>query len=839
MVDIATVIADWPGKSPAIEGGPRHSAVYHMLDVAAVAELLLESHTFPTALRQAMLQLICLHDLGKISCEFRDMLIGTRNKQTLKHWIRSDLLMRLHDREVLAANIGGKFDVRRQLYAAVSGHHGQPPDDDYDRYMRFRRNIDVESQDASRVLIDAVAECWPGASLKNLNLDEARRLSWWLAGLTTVADWVGSNTDWFQPLAPDASFAEYLSIARKNARNAVDVSGLRRTQPSTGQIFEFDPRPMQQICSEAVLPNGPTIAVIEDETGAGKTEAALMLAYRMIVAGKGDGLFIALPTMATADAMFTRIRGIATRLLDQPSLVLAHGKSALSAEFRNLVGMKYTGNDVTCASWLVDSRRKALLAQIGVGTVDQALMAALPCRYSTMRYWGLCSKILIVDEVHELGDPYMQAELCALLEGHAIRGGSAILMTATLPKILRSSLVKSFMKGANSDAFHLSVQYDMFPVLGLFGKEKQNVQAVASPIVRRKAVRVERIENAASAVQTLLEASQKGAACVWVRNSVDGAIQAVEELHSKGLDAELLHARFAACDRKSKELSVISTFGKGGNNREGRVLIATQVVESSLDLDFDVMVSDLAPIAALAQRAGRLWRHMDVRPEHSRPVREPLLSVLAPDPNEVEDEHWLREVLDRGSFVYPIADQWRTARLLFRSGYIDSSHDLGSLIESVHGAEAIPVPPALENAECKEYGEHLVRRHQGEHNVVKWDVGYLDGAKGLPDLEFPTRLGVEQRVLTLALEHETGSLKPWAGDTGADDELWTLSEVSGTRRRLDELNLPDQDSPTIRDAVISWPKWKQRVVRLCPVSNNGVICNGLRYDRHFGLRFDS
>ena len=210
---------------------------------------------------------------------------------------------------------------------------------------------------------------------------------------------------------------------------------------------------MQEACSAVALRDGPMLAVIEDETGAGKTEAALILAQRMMAAGKGRGLFFALPTMATADAMFLRNRDCIAGMFDRgPSLTLAHGRAGLSVGFRDLIGRERANPDEPgCSDWLAEDRRRALLADVGVGTIDQALLAVLPTRHSCLRLYGLSSKILIVDEVYEMGDPYLQELLVTLLRIHAAMGGSAILLTATLPLGLRARLVAAFEEGAGRE----------------------------------------------------------------------------------------------------------------------------------------------------------------------------------------------------------------------------------------------------------------------------------------------------------------------------------------------------------------------------------------------------
>ena len=826
---------DWPGKSPVDAGLPAHPAVYHMLDVAAVAERLIAPFAFAPPLRQALVLLVALHDLGKISDTFRAMLAGAP-AQGPQHWELTEVLLHKNDAD-LAARLGGDADVRWQLYAAAAGHHGRPPDlaigalPKPARVREFGKAMHHvgSGADPAAAAIGAFCDLWPGASLDALDLAAATRLSWWLPGLCACADWIGSNTRWFTAQAPGLSLSDYLAQARQVAAVAVAKAGLGGTVVQPGPLFDFALRPMQAACTALPLPDGPMLAVIEDETGAGKTEAALILAHRMALAGKGRGLYFALPTMATADAMFRRSAQILGRIFAAPTLTLAHGRAGLSAEFRDLVAGDARGeDDPSCTDWLAESRRRALLADVGVGTIDQALMAVLPVKHQALRHFGLSSKILIVDEVHEMGEAYIAKELERLLQMHREGGGSAILLTATLPLSLREKLLANY--GGKND----SPAYPALTVAG--GAALTGFAPDPRPV--KGPVAVARVETADAAVKRLLMAAGQGAACVFVRNSVDGAIAAREALLARGISARLLHARFALCDRKRIEAEVLATVGKAGRGRAGFVLVGTQVLESSLDLDFDVMVSDIAPIAALIQRAGRLWRHMEERPAATRPVPAPVLQVLSPDPASVTDDRWLQGTLGRGAWVYDLADVWRTAKVLFAAGRIEAPQGLRALIEAVHGPGAETVPEVLARAETVSLGKAAAARTQAVHNLVDLSRGYRDGGGASPDTRYPTRLGGPSRTLVLARRVADG-LVPWA--EGADlspAEAWALSEVSARAGRLDALPLPDQTLPEIAAVLRDWPDWKRAEVRLCPVEADGTICAGLRYDRDCRLVFE-
>lgn len=816
--------ARWPGKSPD-NAGTRHSAILHMLDVAAVAEVL--APPLPAPLRAVFVLFAALHDLGKINAAFRAMLETALPQAAGAHWEVTEALLDHFD-DVFAAQLGADEFVRFELYAASAGHHGRPsvkdPQRDRGRASRdFRRMLDAAGPQAladAQQVVEVFLSLWPEARLGALTQREAQVISWQINGLITVADWVGSNSEWFPAQAAASDLATYLTSARVRAAEAVRLAGLAPAAAAADPLFSFAHRPMQAACAETPLPEGPMLALIEDETGSGKTEAALILAQRMLTAGKASGLYIALPTMATADAMFARIADILPRLFPGgPSLTLAHGRAGLSDRFRDLRQARALNPDEPGPTdWLADSRRRALLAQVGVGTIDQALMAAVKAKHACLRQFGLSRSILIVDEVHEMGDPYMGRLLETLLHLHAAQGGSAVLMSATLDLGLRDRLIAAFEAGAGRAA--APVPSRAYPVLTVPGVAAPAVPASPSA---RGAVAINRLESAEQSLFQLAEAAAKGAACLWVRNAVDEALAAVRALRARGVPADLLHARFTLHDRKRHEGKCLETYGKTRDPRPGRVLVATQVVESSLDLDFDVMVSDLAPMASLIQRAGRLWRHMDRRPAQGRPVPAPVLHVLSPDPARVESDRWAAEVLGQGAHVYPLPLIWRTAQALFAAGEIRAPEGLRDLVEAAH-ADA-PLPEVLERAGIRATGEGMAARAHAGQNIIGFADGYRTGASGAGDRDFPTRLGQPQEGLVLMRDGA-----PWSGGMWSL-EAAQLSEVSASAVRLGRLPLPESAPPK------GLPDWLVTSRRFVAVEGD-KICHGLSYDPEFGLIFD-
>ncbi|MEM1115558.1 MAG: CRISPR-associated helicase Cas3' [Bacteroidota bacterium] len=485
-----------------------------------------------------------------------------------------------------------------------------------------------------------------------------------VAGFVSVADWFGSNADSF-PLAPKVtSRTEAEAYVRrhrdeKTAQRALQSAGLIgqfRTEPTTfGALFTPDgepawaPRPgFQKAACDIAFgeASGAEIAVVEAPMGLGKTEIALWLAARAIVRGTADGIYDALPTQATANAAYGRVQRVAERIADGDlALTLAHGAKRFSAEHRALrrafaspstsAGDVAAPAEVVAPSWLQPSKR-ALLAPIGVGTIDQALLAVMGVRHGFVRLFALARKVVVIDEVHA-HDAYTGALLRHLLAWLGALGTKVILLSATLPASLRVSLLAAYGLADADEA------PDAYPRL-IHARQGSDPHAVVDPrpdAERREddtTVSVEPVEpsddgpeaRTAAGVAWVQARLAKSGCVAWIRNTVREAQDAAHALGEAGAPVELLHARFARHDRNQIEADLLRRLGPDASDRpECLVVVATQVIEQSVDLDFDAMLSDLAPADLLLQRAGRLWRHerpAAVRQGHD----EPVLGVLLP-----------------------------------------------------------------------------------------------------------------------------------------------------------------------------------------------------------------
>ena len=366
------------------------------------------------------------------------------------------------------------------------------------------------------------------------------------------------------------------------------------------------------------------------------------------------------------------------------------------------------------------------------------------------------------------------------------------------------------------------------------------VSPVSAASDQRRQVKIQQITTQDEVYSLAKHFAEQGAAVAWIRNAVDDAIAAARELKSRGVETKLLHARFTIADRLEKEKTLRQTFGKDGmrqQDRKGKVVVATQVIEQSLDVDFDVMISDLAPIGSLIQRAGRLWRHKNVISATNRPMDAPVLHVLSPTPDEYSKEKWLSEVMPRGQYVYNRATQWRTAKAIFDMGILCEPEGVRSLIEAVHGVDPITVPEGLKETDMDGEGEEMAKRGRAGVILLKPE-GHFDqfDELGSDDSErFMTRLGEPQTTLILAKESKDGCLVCHSGSE------WVESEVSMAERSLgdgiiEQLKDLEEKSDKVQHIKREWPRSRREHTLMVIVENDGKLCDGLRYSREYGLQ---
>lgn len=761
------------GKAKPIGDIQWHPLAYHGLDVAATVTVYLQKRprllerfagllglTHPQTLRLVQF-LAAVHDLGKFSWQFQSkhptlfalLFPGEKLRAESKPHAPLGLGVLVAWLQERAYPNLGDAPALKCLVNAACGHHGQPVD-----CKTFGAGLGA-AQEYLNAMHEMFEPVWPALDDR---ADAVREASWLLAGLFAQCDWVGSSQHFFPYTAPLHSPAEYFCLALQRAERAITELRLECATPASSVGFEqlfplfARPSPLQSHCDTVSLgPPGSVLYLLEDETGAGKTEAALTLAARLLASGYGQGVLMALPSQSTADALYKRLLPLARKLFAPqatPSMVLAHGGGKLFLSQLAQSSPELASISEQLCSWAQDNNKSALLADFGVATIDQVVMGVLATRHTAMRQLGLLDKVLIVDEVHAC-EPYLLALLEQVLTRHATRGGSAILLSATLPAAARTRLIAAFRRGVGGGpAPALASDYPLATCV-----TRTQFEQVA--IAAAKASRTLRLEpvDEARAYGLIEEWLGQGKCVALFKNTVKSAQAAYRHFAERFPgQVTLVHARYAARHRGENDASLLERFGpqSGAATRRGQLVIATQVGEQSLDLDFDEAVSDLAPLDALLQRFGRRRRHARDRDGHRNPTEQRGDSpawVIMPSP---ESARFFEELPFGTTQVYYMRGVLRrTARIVAEVREIVVPAGVRAAVDDAYNEEdgdATAVRARDEHAQ----GRRMADTGQARLNALKFDAGYDPAAGEFSDRAASvTRLGAESLRVVLCDEN--------------------------------------------------------------------------------------
>ncbi|MFE6304644.1 CRISPR-associated helicase Cas3' [Nocardiopsis sp. NPDC057823] len=745
--------------------GSRYPYILHALDATAAALSLWNAFLSPgvrrgiagglgvdeTHARALVAFWAGCHDIGKLIREFQEQIPvdlssypreqppGDRSGHSFvtHQWLTSALPR---------FGYPGEDEYVADLVAQLlGGHHGVYPDplDEYTTH-RFAEGPWSEQRERATLLVrEAAGSPEPPERLK-------AAIAPLVCGLVILADWLVSQEHFLpaQLKTPPADGSRPALLAHFHASlpavtRLVDDAGLRPLTTSPASFVESFPsidtpnglqsslaRHLPDLCSDGGL------VLITAPPGEGKTEAALHAADLLGAATGHHGRFLALPTMATADQMYGRLREYALRRADvRAPLALLHSMAWLNPEYAPTDEELSEPDGLAPTTWLMKSKR-GLLASWSTGTIDQALMAALPARHNAVRMLGLSGKVVIVDEVHAV-DPYMQMLLERLLHWLGVYGVPVVLLSATLHHSVANALVKAYVSGSKGKVKRSAPPFvERIAYPGWLHVHPATGEVTANPepftTTERHPLKADLVPvplqdgrpDREQALRELLGPLVAEGGCAAVICTTVAEAQQTRDLLAEwfsGMDPApelfLLHSRFPQEQRTSITAELTHRLGRKGaaeNVRPERaVIVATQVIEQSLDLDLDLLITDLAPIGLLLQRAGRCWRH-----EHlgivTRPTwaNEPRMAVLVP--REEQSRGHLPKSWD---YIYTASLLMRTHSLLARRGdrpirvpedvqpLVDDLYDDASLIEDV-------------DADIKRIGEELALRTHGRNAVI-------------------------------------------------------------------------------------------------------------------------
>lgn len=800
-----------------------HPLVDHCADVAACCEALLVH----TLLRQRLAAtarlgdlspiqvarlcfLAALHDMGKCNIGFQNKALA-RPLWTAGHLREVVLLFgdagyEATDRLSAALPLAelrawcepGTESALELLLAALS-HHGKPiaiAGGHHDpRNWQPARGLDPF--EGIRTLAAQARQWLPAAFEPGEPLPAAIAFQHAWSGLVTLADWLGSDADRFFPFREDGD-GDRMPFAREQARKALRAIGLDAqaaraslgaAAPGFDSFCDFSPHPAQEAVRGLPLPASGSLAILEAETGSGKTEAALARYLQLFHAGRVDALYFALPTRSAASQIHGRVYEAVRRAFpkeeDRPPVVLAvpgylqfdyvTGRRHTEDGAR-LPGFEVLWNDDPAdrnryRGWAAEHPKRYLAGAVVVGTVDQVLLSSLTVSHAHMRATALSRSLLVVDEVHA-SDAYMTRLLEEVLACHLGSGGHALLMSATLGGATRARLLAR--AGSREPLPSLAeARCTPYPLIS-----RASAAGASEPIAppasgAAKAVRVELLgcqEDADEIARLALAAARAGARVLVLRNTVKGclATQLALEIGAagEGLDELLFrcnglpaphHSRFAREDRLELDRAIEASFGKG--SARAVVAATTQTVEQSLDIDADLLVTDLCPMDILLQRIGRLHRHRD----RSRPpgFEHPEVVVLAPPERDLTPRIRRGGEATGGHGLGTVYSDLRVLEATWRA--LERQRELTvpamnrALVEEVTHPDALAVLLESLPAEWRDHQNHVLGSlsHQRQHARLN----LLDRSKPFGEAEFPrrelerrigTRLGEEDRLAAFA-----------------------------------------------------------------------------------------
>ncbi|MDR0917300.1 MAG: CRISPR-associated helicase Cas3' [Oscillospiraceae bacterium] len=545
--------------------------------------------------------------------------------------------------------------VSRELGVVLGGHHGMPPSDtDLNRAQSYGNNLgfsDAKWTDAQDELFEYALRLADIDRTELAQVGASNPTQMLLTGLVIMADWIASDEalfpyiDAFEPLETPEVRAEraWDGLDLPPCWEPADEDTLARFD-IVKERFGFDSRPIQDAAARAAASTAePGIVVIEAPMGEGKTEAALAAAEILAAKTGRGGVFFALPTQATSDGMFPRITDWIGQINPKSAggeprtITLAHGKSHLNELYEGIKssrpnigdGEENEHDSVTVLDWF-SGRKKGLLADFAVGTVDHLLMGGLRQKHLALRHLGLANKVVIIDECHAY-DAYMNSYLFKALNWLGAYRTPVVILSATLPSDTRRKLVGAYLNRDFSapvrsvprwsDTAEPAVLPEWatsreYPLI-IFSDGGDVRSVTVTPSDRRIEIDIAALSD--DALADTLDELLTGGGCAGVIVNTVGRAQAIARSLSERFSDEivsLLHARFIASDRVAKETVLRDALGRDGANRPKKlIVVGTQVIEQSLDLDFDVLVTDLCPMDLLLQRTGRLHRHLRARPE--------------------------------------------------------------------------------------------------------------------------------------------------------------------------------------------------------------------------------
>ncbi len=786
-----------------------HPLVDHMIDVAACFECLSTCHSIRRAMEKAagreldecdiarLAVLVFLHDLGKANSGFQAK--RWKNSHDIPkgwplhagHGIEAIRLfyeaLARQPIEFLIEQICTWGDASEPLLIASISHHGRPIKDNPGDWNKNIWKQVAGAYDPAVVLQDigerAVANYPQAFESGGKPLPDAPAFGHLFAGLVQLADWLGSDMDFF-PYSKEGE--NRAATAKEKARKAITTIGLdaedwrsklNDRSPNFAATFGIaEPRPIQEAMSDDDL--GPLV-ILESETGSGKTEAAIWRFVNLFRAGLVDSLYFALPTRVAASQVYNRVQAAVKNLWPEnppltvralPGYVSADGADVKQLPDFVVLWSDHPNDAKAQQRWAAESAKRFLAAPIAVGTIDQALLGALQVRHVHLRHAMLARSLLVVDEVHA-SDPYMTVLLEHLLKAHLNNGGQALLLSATLGSSARNRYLALRANVKRPQAKPMTFEAACAVPYPAISDNNKTLTVNASGNTKQVTWTAHDIIDSPDKIANMAIAAAKlGAKVLVIRNTVPTAIATLSAIEEGITDKAWLftvngiptlhHSRFSRQDRPIMDKAIEAQLGKQRPSGP-LIVVGTQTLEQSLDIDADVLITDLCPMDVLLQRIGRLHRHNRPTPERPEAFQTAQAWVLTPAGNDLnpligKSQHGLGMFHNGGGVYADLRVLEATRALLVERPVVSIPADNRYLVEAATHPDKL----------CSIQNEHgdawqtLGQRIEGGTGAQQTighlhalDVEQTFGEQEFPnDVKIATRLGAQDRILHFDLK---------------------------------------------------------------------------------------
>ncbi len=764
-----------------------------------------------------------------------------------------------------------KFGLNESIGSIIGAHHGKPAEEffDYeDQIYDYTSNYFQSDNDAivqgnwEKVHKELITYGLNKSGYDQLqNIPEInQKQAVLLTGLLIMADWIASseflNNDHSQPMFPlirlDQSFDDIdLKRRYKNAIETWDISGhwTPMPVPNIDEHYEerwgFKPRNVQRLMSRVIATiTDPGIVIIEAGMGIGKTEIALTAAEQLSLTSGTSGVFMGLPTQATSNAMFNRVDKWVDELAKEENtslpIKLMHGKAQFNEENRNLPRAENIDDQqsVVVNSWF--SGKKSMLADFSIGTIDHLLLMSLKQKHLFLRHLGLSGKVVIIDEIHAY-DSYMNSYLKRALQWLGAYHIPVVALSATLPREKRADLIAAYYRGKYGHKIDKGrwQSSEAYPLLTYLDGKKvhqfDEFPQITNP-QKNKIVRLDVDDD--ELIAKVVEAIKNGGVAGIIVNTVKRA-QRLSQLMPGNIPTLTLHSSFLATDRIKLEDKLQSSIGKNADRPDKMIVIGTQVLEQSLDIDFDVLFTDIAPMDLILQRMGRLHRHNITRPSQLSLPTTYILGINAfgdyGDANESIYEKYLLMKTDH-----------------FLPSIINLPTDISPLVQKVYESDTDQEVPKIEESlvELKNYEKEEQRKARAYQISAPYPEetlhGWLDREQHDVDdasAEAAVR-DIKESIEVVLLQHTS------AGDYLIDGR--NIKDVDDDVIAQQLIRLPNAITPNISKTIDKLEKlteryyhnwqnsiWLKGVIALPLDQHFETIFNGwkIRYSRKLGLMY--